>query len=1035
MQATAVVETDSDKSYHKDGRNLQKDKLCNTKKENVLFSNGCNEVKLAFPDGEWDSLTVEQKASHKEISGIDKIDLSEPSFSVNQDTNVETILSQSSEFEDSLDDAFLNETYSIHYSESKLKNENLPHLHSELRPEEHKRVEMFLDTLGPQNNNSIGLERSHELSGADRGDLQKSDGDDDSQQYHSAEQESISTHLPSDPARAAGRSNLEVSEAETSSCALKCGDDLEDNHAKLESDSSPSLVSFSVFAQECSPQVSKSQSSDMLKEYHEPKYEKCKEQEIDLTYHKAFDDILHRSSSPLNPQKVPQTKMYTKEMNSQTTESKDFCGNRIFKNKALQHRENPTTFPQGQALETQLQANNDCQTSGTSMFDDSVISLYGSLQYKSLPEPGFFSPVLPRVAVTDNQAELEGSCLHHLKGSFTDKACSLDVKEICLKSPPDATSCVLSAQRTLDVSHKANARSSIVSPSSSTEVEMVKTAQPEEWQSEKQSVACNTDWSYWSCGQARTDAWMAASRESERSLSVDCLKPNRNSLNESSLELRKTSGTTDRKKHPERAFQLCEEINSSSKCCEKTTERAMKAEMHLLDICYQMCHQHCCHIYKLVMENRTGTNRNSPGDSAKKELGSALLSVLKDLKVRYMNLKEKVHKGIPLEELPPLSMESKLLSAFSDFASRLMKEEGYSLSGANSELVNQSVPDVNISPSLQKTLPQMSYVSVNSHLKQDKSPMNAVFKNGDINIDFTQLKLDDKEYKNVREVSEDWFDATERLTGADFSGTQENITENDEWDPKSPLEMKNVELLRRGKGFLIHVGGLCPSVSEADLRSHFQKYQVSEISIYDSPTNDRYASLAFAKNGNAKMAVKEMNGIEINGKSVNVRLVKIPGEHTPPPLLSKTGSNISVNHLEKNTNKDGTSACSTCKLPRARPRHLESEQDSELPPLEQGVKKNFNKIESGHLSPETPFQFMPPNTLNLRSFTKIMKRLAELHPDISRDHIIEALQEVRINHKGFLNGLSINTIVKMTSSFLKSSASRLSKHRSNTERI
>lgn len=40
-----------------------------------------------------------------------------------------------------------------------------------------------------------------------------------------------------------------------------------------------------------------------------------------------------------------------------------------------------------------------------------------------------------------------------------------------------------------------------------------------------------------------------------------------------------------------------------------------------------------------------------------------------------------------------------------------------------------------------------------------------------------------------------------------------------------------------------------------------------------------------------------------------------------------------------------------------------------------------------------------------------------------RDHIIDALQEVRINHKGFLNGLSINTIVDMTSSVLKNSAS------------
>lgn len=43
------------------------------------------------------------------------------------------------------------------------------------------------------------------------------------------------------------------------------------------------------------------------------------------------------------------------------------------------------------------------------------------------------------------------------------------------------------------------------------------------------------------------------------------------------------------------------------------------------------------------------------------------------------------------------------------------------------------------------------------------------------------------EYKSIREVSEDWFDATERLTGVDFTGTQENGIEHDEWNPKSSL--------------------------------------------------------------------------------------------------------------------------------------------------------------------------------------------------------------------------------------------------------
>ncbi|CAO2625434.1 RNA-binding protein 44, partial [Lemmus lemmus] len=992
------------------------------KKENVLFSNGCNKVKSSFPDGEWDSLAAEQRASDKEISSINKIDLSEPSFSANQDTNLENNFSQSSEFEDSIDYAFLNKTYSIHCSESKLKDENLPRLYSELHPEVHKKVETFFDILRSQDDTSFRLERSHEIPAGDCGDMQKSDVADDSQQeYHSAEQECISTHLPFDPAKTVSKSYLDISELKTSGYGIKCVGNLEANHVKLESVSSPSLESLNVSAQEYLPHSSKSQGSDTSKGYHQPKFEKCKEQGIGLLNRKAFDDIFQRSSSPLNPQKVPQTKMYATEMKSQTVESKDFCGNRIFQNKTLQCSESPISFPQDQALGTQLKANNPHQTTGASIFDDTVISLCGSSQYKSLPGSGFFSSELPKLAVTDTQAEVEDSCLRPVKSGAADKTCSHDVKEVCLKSVPDAPSCSFPVQPTLDASRGSNTRSSVLSTSSSTEMPVMRIQQADEWQREKQSIACNTDWS---CRQDCRDEQTTVPKGPGRSLSMDSLKPIGNSLNENSLKLRKTFDATDRKKHLERAFQLCEEINLPSKCCEKTIERAVKAEMHLLDVCYQMCHRHCSHIYKLVMESKAGLNRNLPSNSAKKELGSTLLSVLGDLKVRYMNLKEKVHKGIPLEELPPLSVESKLLSAFSDFASRLRNVYLFSFSGTNSELDNQSVPDVDTSPSLKTTLSQMSLVSDNSHPKQDESPVNDGFKNGDINTDFTQLKLDDKEYKSVREVSGDWFDATERLTGVDFSGTQENGVEHDGWNPKSPLgsEIKNGELLRRSKGFLIHVGGLCPSVSEDDLRSHFQKYQVSEISIYDS-TNYRYASLAFAKTSNAKKAVKEMNGIEINGKSVNVRLVKIPGEHTPP-LLSKNGTSTSASHLEKNSNKEGTFASSACKLPRARPRQLESEQDSEFPPLDQGVKKNCNQIESAQLLPETPVQFMPSNTLNLRSFTKIMKRLGELHPDISRDHIIEALQEVRINHKGFLNGLSINTIIKMTSSFLRNSASR-----------
>ncbi|KFV67636.1 RNA-binding protein 44, partial [Dryobates pubescens] len=59
--------------------------------------------------------------------------------------------------------------------------------------------------------------------------------------------------------------------------------------------------------------------------------------------------------------------------------------------------------------------------------------------------------------------------------------------------------------------------------------------------------------------------------------------------------------------------------------------------------------------------------------------------------------------------------------------------------------------------------------------------------------------------------------------------------------------------------------------------------------------------------------------------------------------------------------------------------------------------------------------FVLPNTLNLSSFDKLMRKLKEMHPEASRDKIVDALLEVRENNKGVLSGLSIRSIVERTS--------------------
>lgn len=518
----------------------------------MLSPNGCKEAKLTFLDYDWDSLALEKRANDKEISNIDKIELLEPSFTVSPNTKMESTHSQSSEFEGGIDNTFLNETYSIHHSESKLKNESLTHLDSEFNYEMQKRKEVFFDILNHRGNTTVGLERIYKISDDDSEDVQKHDLDDDSQQeYHSAEeQEYINNHLSFDQTKTLNISNLEVWGLRSSGYGVNCASNLDDDHVKLESNSSTSSDSADVYGQEGSPHVSKFQNSVMVREYHEPKHGKCVEQDTSSMYHTVFDAVVlkgspleHQESQSksgfLNPQKALKTKIYTGKVKSQVTKSKDFCGNSVVEEKMLQHLENPSTLPQDKVLETLLQPYKDCQSSWTSIFDDSVISAcYKSLE--NTPNPALdFSVTLPRSAIRDNQAIEEGSSLRAANGSTTNKACFHRMEGPCPESVTDVASCTVTVNQTVDVStdfracfttsRATSTRSSVVSTSSNTEITMINKKWPDEWQSEKRSVACNTDWAY---SQDNEDPQMAVTKGcSGKSVSVDSLKPKGNFLN------------------------------------------------------------------------------------------------------------------------------------------------------------------------------------------------------------------------------------------------------------------------------------------------------------------------------------------------------------------------------------------------------------------------------------------------------------------------------------------------------------------------
>lgn len=500
---------------------------------------------------EWNPLAPKQSANSQKINRIDKTDLLEPSFTMDPDTNTISTHSQSEEFEDSIDYAFLNETYSIVYSELKLKNESITHLNSDI--EMQKKDEIILDILEPQNNKIFGLEKISNDFKEIAEDVQNNDIDEDSQQeYHSAEEhEYISNQLSFDQAETLNVANLKVVELQNVGHAIKCTSNPEDKH-KSESSSIISLDSIDVSEQKYLSRVSTLQNSVMLKEYHDSEHENGKEEETGLMYHTTFDKFLLKCSplekqvsqsqnDLLKPEKSLKTKIYTGKTKNQKAEIRDFCENASVPNKILQHLENPSTLAQGNALETLLQPYKDCQTSCTT-FDDSQILAYGHSHSKSLQNNANqildFSATPSEFSVKDNES-VEDSSIRVADENTTKKAYFHNMKGECPESMTNAKRDILTVNQMVDVSTDFRAcfttstatstRSSVVSTSSNTEITMMNKEQPNKWPGEMQSVACNTDWS---CNQDNENSQMLMSNESlGKSLSVDSLKSNGNFLN------------------------------------------------------------------------------------------------------------------------------------------------------------------------------------------------------------------------------------------------------------------------------------------------------------------------------------------------------------------------------------------------------------------------------------------------------------------------------------------------------------------------
>ncbi|XP_014344733.1 RNA-binding protein 44 [Latimeria chalumnae] len=602
-------------------------------------------------------------------------------------------------------------------------------------------------------------------------------------------------------------------------------------------------------------------------------------------------------------------------------------------------------------------------------------------------------------------------------------------------------------------SRGTSTRVTYVSRGSNTDSAMARRAWSDSCKSRMcRDMACNTDWSLLP-GAVREEASQTVVLDMvEKCISTDMQTTDWNLLMKESQQFRKMkSESKDKKGSCKRATvqeRSCSAASGKTEkklqpagCCRAAQQRAQRAEVQLLDMQFWMCYQYCWRLHNLSQEEEqllTGPQMFAPGSRAKQ--GSTLLSVLQELKSTYKQMREEILTGTPIDSLPPLCVEPKEISDFTTYIpSKLVKRDADCGSRTTNEDRNEKAADTGVSScaSASSSLDAAVFGGVSSaHYPECCQP----FIDGDVKEDHQENA--DGNRPDV-EANEDWFDAEEDFTAFVKSVPVEGghrkecrrcaVQKQDTPGTASRAatevqKVKSAEVESAHK-HCIYVGGLSATVTEKDIKCHFQKYQVTEVCVGDLPNKSRYAVVAVRTAACGKMAAEEMNGKEIRGKQVWVHVIR-PTEGRGGGGGDLAGiQNSSCPEAEKELPEvtDRFAEVKSCRLKEEVVPDSSTGSSTPLPwkrtlmPRPKGSRRSYERIQSVQGTPNASAVFIPQNSVNLSSFSKLMRKLTERHPTASRENIVEALLEVRVKNNGFLSGLALNTIVEMTSSILKKS--------------
>ncbi|KAK2850038.1 hypothetical protein Q7C36_008821 [Tachysurus vachellii] len=316
---------------------------------------------------------------------------------------------------------------------------------------------------------------------------------------------------------------------------------------------------------------------------------------------------------------------------------------------------------------------------------------------------------------------------------------------------------------------------------------------------------------------------------------------------------------------------------SEQSCGCGAVSRARWAELRLLALQFAMCQQHCWRRFYTSYEGETSLQ-------GIELVPDAMSQTLKSLEDDYLKMKRKILEGVPLDNLKPLAVDTKRLTAATCYRPSLIYEAflGVGSSFKPTSLkdegqTNQAIEDLKISTTDHEhfikntTAPQCNSATSSETVSSMRSRVVPA------SSQQPGVSSDSKPYSGARKdlnSGDAWYDAEEEF-GCDARSCKEDRQTglNDQGDSKE----QNVDPLTKiDHCFLLCVLNLPNTVTEHDLLLWFAKYHTNQVSLSNF-TNTRVAIVSVRNSNDAEAAVREMNGQTIQGHKLHVEHL-----HKPP---------------------------------------------------------------------------------------------------------------------------------------------------------